>query len=509
MHAAGPAPDGKHQTAAVIKDGAVGRSRVLTVAGAMALAVAGWAVWPQRGESLPEKSAPPRAARAAVARPVDHTGRRLSRQETADAAEVQRKLRRFAAASVPLRSVPLSQALSWLEAQWKSYPHRDPEISGAVAFTLSSAARARWPAPTDEPRGSLEIPGISLLTSIEIIAAQAGLRVKVSGTGVCLVPDSTRDDGQERTWSLPFPTAAFRAFLERTRDGSGQPAPLFTLSWLETPEVDIGFTIDLDQIDLDQIEFEGFINYGSPIQTTGVNALGQSEPVILTDSKITQPVFATRDLSEPPPELPWLLAAHGTAPVLLRDAANGTLSFTGTLAQLRTANAVLLAIAEAAAAGVTAEMRVIEWPDGTAPPAVDTVRLSGSEAAKLLRLPGARLTATVKRTVPLTAPFDLIPQAAGNTEADSHLPPGRITAKIKDTLASGFSWKADVSLVRDAPAPGGAADVPGLEDAAAEPKRLSLALQDGEWARVDLPAREDSPAATVLLSLRPGSVTLD
>ena len=35
----------------------------------------------------------------------------------------------------------------------------------------------------------------------------------------------------------------------------------------------------------------------APIQTTGINALGQSEPVVLTDNKILQPVFATRKLS--------------------------------------------------------------------------------------------------------------------------------------------------------------------------------------------------------------------
>jgi general secretion pathway protein D len=59
---------------------------------------------------------------------------------------------------------------------------------------------------------------------------------------------------------------------------------------------DDGYTIDL-QLAPEIIEFEGFINYGSPIQTTGINALGQSEPVVLTENKILQPVFATRKLS--------------------------------------------------------------------------------------------------------------------------------------------------------------------------------------------------------------------
>ena len=57
-----------------------------------------------------------------------------------------------------------------------------------------------------------------------------------------------------------------------------------------------GYTIDLN-LAPEVVEFEGFINYGSPIQTTGTNALGQAEPVVLTDNKILQPVFATRKLT--------------------------------------------------------------------------------------------------------------------------------------------------------------------------------------------------------------------
>lgn len=65
---------------------------------------------------------------------------------------------------------------------------------------------------------------------------------------------------------------------------------------VEATVADDGYTIDLN-LAPEVIEFEGFINYGSPIQTTGINALGQSEPVILTDNKILQPVFATRKLA--------------------------------------------------------------------------------------------------------------------------------------------------------------------------------------------------------------------
>jgi general secretion pathway protein D len=45
------------------------------------------------------------------------------------------------------------------------------------------------------------------------------------------------------------------------------------------------------------VEFEGFINYGSPIQTGAVDALGNPTTVVLTENRITQPVFSTRKLT--------------------------------------------------------------------------------------------------------------------------------------------------------------------------------------------------------------------
>jgi general secretion pathway protein D len=57
-----------------------------------------------------------------------------------------------------------------------------------------------------------------------------------------------------------------------------------------------GFTIDLT-LAPSVIEFEGFVNYGSPIQTGAVDALGQPTQVVLTENRIEQPVFSTRSLS--------------------------------------------------------------------------------------------------------------------------------------------------------------------------------------------------------------------
>lgn len=57
-----------------------------------------------------------------------------------------------------------------------------------------------------------------------------------------------------------------------------------------------GVTIDLNLVP-QVVEFEGFINYGSPIQTTSTNALGIAQTVVLTPNIINQPIFSTRKVT--------------------------------------------------------------------------------------------------------------------------------------------------------------------------------------------------------------------
>ena len=57
-----------------------------------------------------------------------------------------------------------------------------------------------------------------------------------------------------------------------------------------------GFTVDLNLVP-QVVEFEGFINYGSPIQTTSTNALGQSVVNVITPNVINQPIFSTRKVT--------------------------------------------------------------------------------------------------------------------------------------------------------------------------------------------------------------------
>ena len=54
-----------------------------------------------------------------------------------------------------------------------------------------------------------------------------------------------------------------------------------------------GSTIDL-QLEPQVVEFEGFINYGSPIYAVAINSFFQTQSVLLTPNVINQPIFSTR-----------------------------------------------------------------------------------------------------------------------------------------------------------------------------------------------------------------------
>ncbi|MEM9284110.1 MAG: Amuc_1098 family type IV pilus outer membrane protein [Verrucomicrobiota bacterium] len=56
------------------------------------------------------------------------------------------------------------------------------------------------------------------------------------------------------------------------------------------------FTIDLN-LAPEVVEFDGFINYGSPILSNSINALGQVVPTVVTENRIEMPVFNTRKVT--------------------------------------------------------------------------------------------------------------------------------------------------------------------------------------------------------------------
>jgi len=62
---------------------------------------------------------------------------------------------------------------------------------------------------------------------------------------------------------------------------------------IEPTLADNNFMIDLRFVP-EIVEFEGFINYGSPISTPGQDAFGNETSIVLTENRIEMPVFSTR-----------------------------------------------------------------------------------------------------------------------------------------------------------------------------------------------------------------------
>ncbi|RYD29923.1 MAG: hypothetical protein EOP86_20830, partial [Verrucomicrobiaceae bacterium] len=241
--------------------------------------------------------------------------------------DLRRRLREFIVPDPQVEALSVEAALTKLQEHWRTLPH-ETDAMPPVEFVLDDGAVRQLETADPPPPVSLPVPNASLLTNLLLLAAQADLRVEVVKTGVVLSasPSKTQSDGQPASIALAGST------LEHFADaGISKPGGIFRThngvelivtvlknginEWppstagpaehgladaameVEATVADDGYTIDLN-LAPEVIEFEGFINYGTPIQTTGVNTLGTNKTIILTDSKINQPVFATRELPD-------------------------------------------------------------------------------------------------------------------------------------------------------------------------------------------------------------------
>jgi general secretion pathway protein D len=113
------------------------------------------------------------------------------------------------------------------------------------------------------------------------------------------IPQTFRSDVTDNDPAIPDPTRFVTA--------SSFPVTPTTPTAFETRNTGVtlevepvvgpdGVTIDLNLVP-QVVEFEGFINYGSPIQTTSTNGLGMTRVNILTPNVINQPIFSTRKVT--------------------------------------------------------------------------------------------------------------------------------------------------------------------------------------------------------------------
>jgi len=168
-------------------------------------------------------------------------------------------------------------------------------------------------------------PGIMALTGIfgdaQVQMIMRGLAQK-KGTDLMTAPSVTAKSGQKATIEIirefiypteyeppELPNTVGSSFVDTGGLGLGSSASTFPVT-PATPTAfetrNTGVTLEIEPtiadndlvIDLrfvpEIVEFEGFINYGSPIQSTGTNSDGDVVPVTITENRIEMPVFSSR-----------------------------------------------------------------------------------------------------------------------------------------------------------------------------------------------------------------------
>lgn len=141
-----------------------------------------------------------------------------------EAATLRRKLRNFAIPYLHMRSMPVSDALNTLALQWTSLPHVKAEDAEKVKISLADSVRKRWPTTDKEPVVSVDIPNLSLHTALNLVAAQAGLKMDVTADSITLLPDessakaaplASADAKPEelKTWTFPLTKPVADSFL--------------------------------------------------------------------------------------------------------------------------------------------------------------------------------------------------------------------------------------------------------------------------------------------------------
>ena len=174
---------------------------------------------------------------------------------------------------------------------------------------------------TNVAPGILSITGLFNNSSAQMI--MRGLAQK-KGTDVMTAPSILAKSGESATIEvirefiypteyeppeLPQSVGTTSTSSNNGDGGGGGSAEIFPV----TPATPTGFetrntgvTLEIEptigennySIDLrfapELVEFEGFINYGSPIQTLGQDILGNPVSIVITENRIEMPVFATR-----------------------------------------------------------------------------------------------------------------------------------------------------------------------------------------------------------------------
>jgi general secretion pathway protein D len=191
--------------------------------------------------------------------------------------------------------------------------------TGSAAVRANALDGLLFGSPTGPAAGVLALAGIFTNPQFQVV-----LRAVNQQKGVDLVsaPKVTVTSGRQATINIirnfPYPKEYSPPTVPQTQGGGGiNPASPATPSSFEVRKVGVnlvvkpdvqpdGYTIDLD-LSPQITEFQGFVNYGSPIQTIGnitiANPIPGGDPIVvgtrtlvLTPNRILQPVFSVREV---------------------------------------------------------------------------------------------------------------------------------------------------------------------------------------------------------------------
>ncbi|HEX2749941.1 MAG TPA: hypothetical protein VHM91_18170 [Verrucomicrobiales bacterium] len=387
---------------------------------------------------------------------------------------MKKRLRRFYVPVMQVRSQPVSQALSQLQEKWRSAAPKDDREAASFTVALSEKLRQRWLKPEDEPVVSLEIPGVSLLTNLELVAAQAGLKPVITAGGVTMEEESRPADGnKERKWTIALPKASFAAFISKasqeiaaaghgTAHGNVEysfvlPESSYpVLSWMKAPRgVDNYFGYQPLTTWNDQADYILTRPDGAPVPAqpetmpaVAVNGTIVGIPVVqergesrmwtsfaTSDDNVLPVVNAFPAVTDPSQALLRLLSVHGMpADGVTYDAEAGVITAKGSLQNLHAANAAAAAVLESSGDALQAEMKIIEW-DGEIPLSTTAGGqvIAAADVSALLRQPNAGIANAPRDTTPIgqeltirQTPKSLL-QKGGKTTEET---PPEVTLKI-------------------------------------------------------------------------------
>ena len=185
--------------------------------------------------------------------------------------------------------------------------------TGSSAVKANALDGLLFGSPVGPAAGVLALAGIFTNPQFQVV-----LRAINQQKGIDLVsaPKVTVTSGRKATINItrkfPYPKDYSPPTIPQSQGGGGAPATPATPTSFETRNVGVqleveptvgpdGYTIELS-LSPQITEFQGFVNYGTPIQTLGpINTLGGiftglTKTVTLTPNTINQPVFSVRQV---------------------------------------------------------------------------------------------------------------------------------------------------------------------------------------------------------------------